>query len=192
MDTVHDGRKPHWFWMDNQVIDTHGETIGAVGLAVYAILARHADKQGQAHPGLSRFHKLAGLTKPTVRKYLKLLQKTGLITIGTRLSPDGDADSNLYTLLPILVPEGGKVVLPPSQRDLLPSKTALPGGVVKDVYQGGKAVLPEGNSLKEEKKNPFGRGSAQTYSDAFLTFWAEYPRKVKKAKAWGSVGQGQL
>jgi hypothetical protein len=36
---------PHTYRVDNIIVDEYGEKIGAIGVAVYNVLARHADRQ---------------------------------------------------------------------------------------------------------------------------------------------------
>lgn len=149
MESITDGRERHWFYIDNAVIDDHTPAIGALGLAVYTTLVRHANGGGQAYPSLRRLGELLGLSRPTVIKYLALLEKEGLIASQHRTSEDGDPTSNLYTLLPV---GGGKADLLGSQPPLPPSKGDLLG-VVNDVYQGGKGGLHKGLKISKDSRD---------------------------------------
>ena len=80
--------------------DEYGEKIGAIGIAVYNVLARYADRvTGICHPCIGTIAKKLKLGRTTVKKYLRILLKQGLIAIASRLSEEGDPTSNSYRLL---------------------------------------------------------------------------------------------
>jgi hypothetical protein len=44
-------KRAHFFSIDNDIIDVHAKTIGAIGIAVYAVLARYANRRtGECWP----------------------------------------------------------------------------------------------------------------------------------------------
>src|SRR5712691_7783121 len=89
----------HFFSIDNDIIDVHAKTIGALGIAVYAVLARYANRQtGECWPAIARIERVLHLARSTVKVYLHKLQEAGLIAITERQSAAGDPTSNLYTL----------------------------------------------------------------------------------------------
>jgi len=92
-----DGRRTYTFYLDDEVIDTFGPKIGAYGVAVYALLARHA-KHSQCFPSYTRIQKQLGLSRQTVWRTIDCLVREGLIHREQRNSQQGDLDSNLYTL----------------------------------------------------------------------------------------------
>ena len=164
--TLHDRRHRGWFWIENNLLDVHGPRLGATGIAIYALLARHADQNGQAFPSLHRFQRLLGLSRNTVKKYLKILAspEVKLIRILERTTLNGDADSHIYELLNVV--GRSTIDLPGSTIDL-PGSTIdrgvgqpLTGGrstIDKPVYKDAR--VGEGNPikethLKEEKKDP--------------------------------------
>lgn len=143
--TLIDARPRGWFWLDNSLVDEHAAIIGPIGLGIYCTLARLAGQEGHCFPSTAWLCRKLGVTPPTIRKYLKILVETGLISVTARSSEAGDATSNLYTLLPTPSSEVGNDV-------------AHPGNVVAG---GGKAGLPRvGNDVAptktqyEEEKNP--------------------------------------
>lgn len=149
MATITDERRPSWCWIDNDVIDTYGPVIGPNAIAVYLVLARHANNDTrQAWPSFATIARMAGISRPTAIKAIGRLVDAGLIAVAKRGSGYGDWDSNAYTLLPVApqnVLLGGKNSLPPSKTDPETEgggKGDLPG-VVNDVYQGGKGGLLE-------------------------------------------------
>jgi DNA-binding MarR family transcriptional regulator len=92
--------KGNYFGIPNDIIDKHGRTIGAIGVGVYAALARFADaKTGECWPAIARLERVLGLARSTVKIYLRKLEAAGLIEIEERWAEPGDRTSNLYTLL---------------------------------------------------------------------------------------------
>lgn len=145
MATIVDDRKPGWCWIDNDVIDKYGPSIGPHAIAVYLVLARYANKDTRkAWPSFATIAKLSGISRPTAIKAISKLIDSGLVATEKRTSGYGDWDSNSYTLLPVNVQGdllGGKSGLPPSKPDL--------PGVVNDVYQGSKGGLLEQYSVNK-------------------------------------------
>jgi hypothetical protein len=92
--------RPYSFRVDNVIIDEYAEKIGAIGLAIYNVLARHADRvTGICYPSIRLIAQKLKLGRTTVKKYLRILLKYDLIAISSRLSDEGDPTSNLYMLL---------------------------------------------------------------------------------------------
>ena len=82
MPEVREGRKRGWFWIDNDIIDKMGKTMGPYGLAVYSVLARHLDKDDTCFPSTGYIGKLIGCSDRTVRRHIDQLEQLGLITVG--------------------------------------------------------------------------------------------------------------
>jgi hypothetical protein len=92
--------RPNSFRVDNIIIDDYGEKIGAIGIAIYNVLARYADRlTGICYPSIGTIAKKLKLGRTTVKKYLRILLNHCLIAISSRLSDEGDPTSNLYMLL---------------------------------------------------------------------------------------------
>src|SRR5262245_6121881 len=88
------------YLIDNILVDEYAEKIGAIGIAIYNVLSRYADRQtGVCFPCIGTIAKKLKLGRTTVKKYLKILYKVDLITMLHRVSPDGDPTSNSYMLL---------------------------------------------------------------------------------------------
>ena len=86
--------------VDNIIIDEYAEKIGAIGVAIYNVLARYADRQtGICYPCIGTIAKKLKLGRTTVKKYLRILLNHCLIAIAPRLSEAGDPTSNSYMLL---------------------------------------------------------------------------------------------
>jgi hypothetical protein len=91
--------RPHTFRVDNCIIDTYAAEMGAIGVAMYAVLQRYADRAtGQCWPSVATIARLLDLSKNCVKKYLHRLVQLGLLTSAPRTTAEGDPTSNLYTL----------------------------------------------------------------------------------------------
>lgn len=91
--------RPHTFRVDNIIIDDYAAAMGAIGVAIYAVLQRYADRTtGQCWPSVPTIAKKLGLSTKCVKKYLHRLAHLGLIGIAPRYTPDGDHTSNLDTI----------------------------------------------------------------------------------------------
>ena len=91
--------RPHTFRLDNCLIDDYAAEMGAIGVAVYAVLQRYADRTtGQCWPRVSTLAATLNLSTRCVQKYLRHLARLGLIDIVPRYTADGDPTSNLYTV----------------------------------------------------------------------------------------------
>jgi hypothetical protein len=131
-------RKGEFCWLDTSVIAAYGPRIGAYGIAVYAALASHASHTTQTcFPSIKRIASLIHLSRATVKRTLRTLEREGLIDTQARKDGEGDPTSNLYTLLDPTVrmlpqqdtPEEGG--LSPEERKLpetLPPVTTDPTG----------------------------------------------------------------
>jgi hypothetical protein len=90
----------NFFGIPNEIIDTHGRTLGAIGVGIYAALARYADRTtGECWPAIARLERVLGLARSTVKVYLHKLAAAGLIEIEERWDEAGDRTTNRYTLL---------------------------------------------------------------------------------------------
>jgi DNA-binding MarR family transcriptional regulator len=93
-------KRAHFFSLDNDIIDVHAQTIGALGVAIYTVLARYANRTtGECWPAIGRIARTLQLARSTVKVYLRKLEEVGLITITERQDAAGDPSSNRYTLL---------------------------------------------------------------------------------------------
>ena len=66
--------RPHTFRVDNCIIDTYAAEMGAIGVAIYTVLQRSADRTtGQCWPSVATIAKRLDLSKNCVKKYLHRL-----------------------------------------------------------------------------------------------------------------------
>jgi hypothetical protein len=129
--------RPNTYRIDNILVDDYAEKIGAIGIAVYNVLSRYADrKTGVCFPCIGTIAKKLKLARTTVKKYLKILYRFDLIAILHRTSPDGDPTSNSYM---ILDPSPEKVALRRRQLEALlrPQEGAFNFYPVADNFNGG-------------------------------------------------------
>jgi hypothetical protein len=132
--------RPYSFRVDNIIIDDYGEKIGAFGIAIYNVLARHADRvTGICYPCIGTIAKKLRLGRTTVKKYLRILLNHCLIAISARLSDAGDPTSNLYMLLD---PSPEKVALRRRQLEALlrPQEGTFTLDPPEDSTNGGRSL----------------------------------------------------
>ena len=143
-------KRAHFFSIDNDIIDVHAKTIGAIGIAIYAVLARYANrKTGECWPAIARIQRTLNLGRSTVKRYLHRLEAAGLITVEERRDEEGDRTSNRYTLLD---PDPNTIAQRQEQSDapvLFDPATATQGG-------GSATDLPSVlcDALGESTTNP--------------------------------------
>ena len=137
-------KRAHFFSIDNDIIDVHAKTIGAIGIAIYAVLARYANRRtGECWPAIARIQRTLKLGRSTVKRYLQRLEAAGLITVEERWSNDGDRTSNLYTLLD---PEPAAIA---HRQQSIAESAALPRTPVDE--EGGGSIVNSPPVLDEEE-----------------------------------------
>lgn len=143
--------RPHTFRVDNILLDAYAADIGALGVAVYVVLQRYADRTtGQCWPSVATIARLLRLSKNCVKKYLHLLARLGLITIAPRATAAGDPSSNLYT------------VHDPTERDAVLRRQRARGGApgagggAPDALppQENAHVVPQGGAPADPEQDP--------------------------------------
>lgn len=155
-----DKRQTDWFWMNKSLVDNYGSQIGAIGLAVYAILARCANDEGHAFPSVRYIARLLDLSTNTVIKHLRTLQKHRLITITLRRDPAGDRDTTEYVLLtPPIIDTTGKGVsgneTPIEQKPLSSANNRNSRKVVSQQVRHGVSInnTPEHAEVSQEMRH---------------------------------------
>jgi len=92
---VRDLRRGGWFWVENRILEEHGVELGAAGVAVYCVLARHAGREDQvAWPSRERICAMLGMGHSQVSRALRILEEVGLVRIERRRGA-----VNVYQLL---------------------------------------------------------------------------------------------
>jgi len=77
-------RNGDWYWIDRAVIQKYAQKIGAVGIAVYNLLASLADRNQSCFPSQKYIAECLGYSRPYINRTLKLLESNGLIKIERR------------------------------------------------------------------------------------------------------------
>ena len=155
-----------WFWLDNQLFDRFGPRLGAYGLAVYAALARCANRQRECHPSHQRIADAIGCSRRQVIREVAHLESLGLVEKLARTTAQGDAGANGYRLLCLAPPQPGArpasdSLSPPAPESAGPGDAVSPlvtpshtpgdsgsPGVVTEATGGGDSQSP-----KQDKKN---------------------------------------
>ncbi len=99
------------FWIEDAIIDRYAPHIGAIGVAVYAYLARRADRQGVCFPSYQTVAQRLNLSRRTVITYIRLLEQHGLLVAATRGATKGRR-ANAYRLVSLPSTENGAAVAP--------------------------------------------------------------------------------
>jgi hypothetical protein len=90
----------HFHSIADDIIETHGRTIGAIGYAIYGYLCyRRNRKTGRCDPSIDTIAKAFKLGRTAVKDYLRKLRDVGLLEKEPRTDPAGDPTSNQYNLL---------------------------------------------------------------------------------------------
>jgi hypothetical protein len=102
---IRDRRSRQTFWIDDRVIDDFAPVMGrypfgAAALAVYAVLARRADRDGDCWPSLGLIADDSGTSTSTVKRALRLLELLELVEIAVCYEQGSQRQtSHVYTLL---------------------------------------------------------------------------------------------
>ena len=80
-------RVGEWFWIEHNILDQHGSTLGPYGLAVYSGLVRCVT--GDKQPFIGEIARLTRIPAKRVIKELERIRDLGLLTIAR------DEDGNL-------------------------------------------------------------------------------------------------
>jgi hypothetical protein len=89
-----------WFRIENELIGIYGKIIGATGVAIYASLCRHADKEQKCFPSQKLIAEELGISERNVRNYIHILEDTRLIAVKReRVGRTRAWKNNVYYLL---------------------------------------------------------------------------------------------
>jgi DNA-binding MarR family transcriptional regulator len=169
-------KRAHFFSIDNDIIDVHAKTIGAIGIAIYAVLARYANRRtGECWPAIARIQRTLNLGRSTVKRYLQRLEAAGLITVEERWSEDGDRTSNLYTLLD---PEPAAIA---QRQQTLAESAALSRTQVDDEGGGSTVNSPPVLDDEEGRSTPDPQPNLQNQKKE-TTMHAAAPVKTQRQK----------
>jgi helix-turn-helix protein len=158
---------PEWLLFEADVSDR--------AVRLYAVLVRHADKAGHAHPSRRRLAKLLGCSESSLDRAMKELEASHAVQVHRHRNDDGDWDVNQYVLTP-----GGVTT------EATPTLTTdATGGVTHD-------DMNESQSEREPFEREKDRGIGKKILDKALEianetefefFWNTYPRRQGKGAA---------
>lgn len=99
--TIKDARKTGWYHIDNEIMDIYAPALGVYGIAVYNLIARHADRTGGAFPSYQYIADRLNISRPKAVSTVKKLVEIGLVRKEFRTDSVGDLTSNQYTLIDV-------------------------------------------------------------------------------------------
>ena len=98
MAKIRDGRQAKFYWIENRVLLDYGSRMGMAGIAVYNVLAYHADERRRSFPSYATIRRYTGMSRKTIAGALKTLVELGLLKIRRRLR-GRQRQCNVYTLV---------------------------------------------------------------------------------------------
>jgi hypothetical protein len=99
---LRDERRRDFYMIDNELIDTFAPVIGVYGLAVYNVIAKYANANGErAFPSYQTIADALAISRRKVIYCIDELAKCGLLRIAGRTTNAGDPTSNAYTLVDV-------------------------------------------------------------------------------------------
>jgi hypothetical protein len=161
-DTLVDKRERGFYIVDDEIIDEHGAKLGPLGVAVYNVLVKHANKHGtSSFPSYQTIADKLGITRNSAIKGVKILLEEKVVGKRSRTNESGAPTSNAYRILPVKKrpKEAAEVVQNlhhhpeiPSAYSALPSASdALP--LVQNMHQGSANFAPELDSFNQTPLN---------------------------------------
>jgi hypothetical protein len=98
---VEDRRRRGFYTVDNDIVDQYGPQLKAYGVAVYNVLSRFANREGQCFPSQATIAKRLGMSRMQVSREIGKLQQLHLIEVHPQYGPQGEQRANLYILLDV-------------------------------------------------------------------------------------------
>ena len=146
--TFHDAREPGWFWMEDAIIDRFGPRLGAIGVAIYAYLARRANREGVSFPSYQTIARQLKLSRRTVITYMQMLEEQQLIVACARRSGGGGCAANAYRLVSLRNPDPAAGAAPGASGVTdLPAADAPGGATPAPVQQDHQGSTPGAAAL---------------------------------------------
>lgn len=99
---VTDRRTLGYFTIDNILIDTYGAQLGPHGIAVYAALARFANRDSECYPSYRTITERTGVSRSQIIREIAKMHELKIILVTPRVDEKGNRTSHLYTLLDIV------------------------------------------------------------------------------------------
>lgn len=96
---VKDQRLDHWYKVDNALLLEYGSIIGVYGIAVYSVLAMHANQENEAYPSYQTIADMIGCSRRKVIQTMELLESLNIIRGEGRFDTKGSPMSNVWVLV---------------------------------------------------------------------------------------------
>ncbi len=149
---IRDRRKPGWFRIDDELIEVYGPEIGVHGIAVYAALCKHANKDESSYPGLRLLCEKLKIGRKKLLDTLSQLQELGLIDI----EPGDRVSVNVYTLLDVPKQKGGS-----NENHVPPEGGSNENQGGSEQHQGGGSN--ENHNQTHREPNPFNQRDVEAH-----------------------------
>jgi biotin operon repressor len=163
-----------WIWSESMKRElSTGARLTLFALNEHSNMGKHGD--WRVYPSQLRLAKMVGCSEFTLRKHIKELNDSGLLTVAHQFDKEGRQKPNLYWLqAPKLIPQEGEINLPPLERN---------------VPHGGKETCD-----KSLNKNPLKKRTCQKnkFSDEQLAcaeYFASAPEVSRQpnVKQWANT-----
>jgi hypothetical protein len=96
---VQDRRRRGFYTVDNDIVDQYGRQLKAHGVAVYNVLSRFANREGECFPSQATIAKRLAMSRMQVSREIDKLKRLHLIEVHPQYGPQGEQRANLYILL---------------------------------------------------------------------------------------------
>jgi hypothetical protein len=144
---IRDSRRRQMYRIDDEYLNGYARLCGIAATAVYNSLCRHADTNQESFPSLERIMDQHGMSKSSVLRAIKALEKWNIITVLRRKNEKTKRQMvNIY----VLVDQSQWNVVRVSGENPEPSVTTEPGPGVKNDKKPGVTREPEGNTEEKE------------------------------------------
>lgn len=131
---VADRRKHGYFTIDNVLLDVYGKELGPYGIAVYAALARFANRDEECWPSYATIAERTGVSRSQIIRMLAKLVELKIVAVTPRYNEKGEQTSNLYMLLDIVGDRGSHQTPPPVPTRHPPGSHQEPEQSLKNKY----------------------------------------------------------
>jgi len=75
-------QKPGWYWISREILTVYGKRLKAPGIAVYNVLASHANQKTQTcFPSQRLIAEMLGISRITVNRKIRQLRELGLLNV---------------------------------------------------------------------------------------------------------------
>jgi predicted transcriptional regulator len=151
-DHLSDQRNRGFYIVDNEIIDEHGKHIGPLGVAIYNVLVKHANKAGvSCFPSYQTIADLLGISRNTAMKGVDMLVERGLIGKEARTNKSGAPTSNDYTILCVEKQSKQQKIGVVQNLDRGSANSALP--LVQNLDRGSANSAPEQDPINKTQLN---------------------------------------